>query len=64
MNAFTRKPDVSAFVKKANKDHRSAAGGLASATLAQGQCLIGFGLPQRVHDLRKKAADEARDSHR
>lgn len=52
MNAFTRKPDVSSFVKTANKNLRSAVGGLASAKKANGQILFGYSLPQRQHDLK------------
>jgi hypothetical protein len=56
MNAFTKKPDVSAFVKRANKGARSAVGGLNSAAKANGQCLFHGSLPQRVHDSKKAKA--------
>lgn len=64
MNAFTRKPDVSAFIKAVNKDVRSAVGGLNSANKAKGQCLMGHSLPQKTHDLYEAKHAQARRSDR
>ena len=53
-NAFTARPDLSAWIKRVNKDARSVVGGTSSAALANGQ-VVAHSLPAK--QMRRKGAN-------